>query len=152
MTELFRSVKPESTEFPYEAQEDQIAKNFTLVENEPQNQPIKNRQILLSLSFFFILFTQLRNSLCPQVGRFPSLIQSVKFPIYRAVDQVCTRPLPLPLGEVSRSNGEGKLHHRHPYKFRFCGCTAMHVRRERPCVVPWQYRSPYILVMLGKVG
>ena len=79
MTELFRSVKPESTEFPYEAQEDQIAENFTLVENEPQNHPIKNRQILLSLSFFFILFTQLRNSLCPQVGRFPSLIQSVKF-------------------------------------------------------------------------
>ena len=82
MTELFRSVKPVSTEFPYEAQEDQIAENFTLVENEPQNHPIKpgaNRQILLSLSFFFILFTQLRNSLCPQVGSFPSLIQSVKF-------------------------------------------------------------------------
>ena len=33
MTDLFRSVKPVSTEFPYEAQEDQIAENFTLVED-----------------------------------------------------------------------------------------------------------------------
>ena len=33
MTELFRSVKPVSTEFPYEAQEDQIVENFTLVED-----------------------------------------------------------------------------------------------------------------------
>ncbi len=33
MTELFRSVKPVSTEYPYEAGEDQIAENFTLVED-----------------------------------------------------------------------------------------------------------------------
>ncbi len=30
MTELFRSVKPVSTEYPYEAQQDQIAENFNL--------------------------------------------------------------------------------------------------------------------------
>ena len=49
---------------------------------------------------------------------FKYFFTKVKIPIYRAVDQVCTRPLPLLLGEVSRSDGESKWYHRHPLNFR----------------------------------
>ena len=39
-----------------------------------------------------------------------------------ALFEICTGPLPLPLGEVSRSDGEGKWHHRHPLNFRDNDC------------------------------
>jgi hypothetical protein len=68
-----------------------------------------------------------------------------------ALFEICKDPLPLPLGEVPQRGGEGKLHHRHPYKFRYNECIAKGVRRERPCVVPRQYRNPYASIVLEKV-
>ena len=57
-----------------------------------------------------------------------------------ALFEIRTCPLPLPLGEVSGRDGEGKWHYRHPLKFRDYECIIKYVRRERSCAVP-----PYAL-------